>query len=163
MRSRLDCAPVAGEGSGRERLARGVVCLMGLLVVMAWAGIAAASEASPADSGAELGEPVEAIGVVGFDGSEVAVEAARAPIVLAQDGGTSPRELEPAYRAPDPGPPGPYNERERRLYNSDYLFGISRSLARSTIVPAAKAPLFLFSVPLDIVFLPFAAIGGFFG
>ncbi|MFO0691551.1 MAG: hypothetical protein U0900_22835 [Myxococcota bacterium] len=85
------------------------------------------------------------------------------PIVLAQDGGTTPRELEPRYPAPDPGKPGPYNEQEREIWNGDYVFGMSRSLARSTIVPAAKAPLFLFTVPLDVVFLPFALIGGFFG
>ena len=29
-------------------------------------------------------------------------------------------------------------------------------------VPAAKVPLFVLSVPVDIVLLPFAAIGGFF-
>ena len=31
------------------------------------------------------------------------------------------------------------------------------------MVPAAKAPLFLLTVPLDLVLLPFAAIGGLFG
>lgn len=98
-------------------------------------------------------------------GLEVGAEAAPVaePIVLAQDGGTTPRELEPRYPAPDPGKPGPYNEQEREVWNGDYVFGMSRSLARSTIVPAAKAPLFLFTVPLDIAFLPFALIGGFFG
>ncbi len=88
--------------------------------------------------------------------------ASGGPIVLAQDGGTEPRELEPRYEAPAPGPPGPYNEQEREHYNSDYLFGMTRGVANSTMVPALKAPLFLFTVPLDIVFLPFAAIGGFF-
>jgi hypothetical protein len=87
----------------------------------------------------------------------------REPILLAQDGGTEPRELEPAYAPPAPGKPGPYNEAEGPGYNSDYLFGITRATASSTIVPAAKVPLFLLTVPLDIVLLPFAAIGGFFG
>jgi hypothetical protein len=92
-----------------------------------------------------------------------AAEPGAAPIVLAQEGGTEPKELEPRYPAPDPGKPGPYNEQERQGYNSDYLFGITRAVVHSTIVPAGKVPLFLLTVPLDIVFLPFAAIGGFFG
>ena len=40
---------------------------------------------------------------------------------------------------------------------------MTRGLADSTIHPAVKTPLFLFTVPLDLVFFPFAAIGGFFG
>lgn len=95
--------------------------------------------------------------------SDPAASAAREPILLAQDGGTEPRELEPAYAPPAPGEPGPYNEAESPGYNSDYLFGITRATANSTIVPAGKVPLFLLTVPLDIVLLPFAAIGGFFG
>jgi hypothetical protein len=76
-------------------------------------------------------------------------------IVVAQAGGTEPRELEPRYK---PVPP-----EEKSSYNSSYIFGMTRGLADSTIHPAAKAPLFLFTVPLDLVFFPFAAIGGFFG
>ncbi len=95
--------------------------------------------------------------------AEAVTEAGAEPILLAQDGGTEPRELEPAYAPPPPGEPGPYNEAEGQGYNSDYLFGLTRSTARSTIVPAAKVPLFLFTIPLDIALLPFAAIGGFFG
>jgi len=78
-----------------------------------------------------------------------------AGIILAQAGGTEPRELEPRYK---PAPP-----EEKSSYNSSYIFGMTRGLAASTIHPAAKAPLFLFTVPLDLVFFPFAAIGGFFG
>jgi hypothetical protein len=40
---------------------------------------------------------------------------------------------------------------------------MTRGVAASTMVPAAKAPLFVLALPLDIVFLPFAAIGGLFG
>ena len=65
--------------------------------------------------------------------------------------------------SPDPGKPGPYNNEEHQHYNTDYLFGITRAVVRSTIVPAGKVPLFILTVPLDIAFLPFAAIGGFFG
>lgn len=101
--------------------------------------------------------------VIGAEPAPASAEAESAPIVLAQDGGTEPRELEPAYAPPPPGKPGPYNEAEGPGYNSDYMFGITRAVVNSTIVPAGKVPLFLLTVPLDIVLLPFAAIGGFFG
>jgi len=109
--------------------------------------------------------PAAAESVAGQPGgfSDPAVSPAQEPIVLAQHGGTEPRELEPAYAPPAPGKPGPYNEAAGPGYNSDYLFGITRATVRSTIVPAAKVPLFLLTVPLDIALLPFAAIGGFFG
>ena len=48
-------------------------------------------------------------------------------------------------------------------YNSDYLFALSRGLGDAAIHPAGKAPRFIFTVQLDIVLLPCAAIGGFFG
>lgn len=85
------------------------------------------------------------------------------PIVLAQDGGTVPREIEPEYQPVPPKTPGPYNDEEHDLYTTDYLFGMTRGVAGSTMVPALKVPLFLFTIPLDIIFLPFEAIGGFFG
>ena len=47
-------------------------------------------------------------------------------------------------------------------YNSDYIFGMTRGVADSTIIPAVKPLFFLVTIPLDIVFLPFAAIGGVF-
>ncbi|MCP4036849.1 MAG: hypothetical protein GY733_07940 [bacterium] len=47
-------------------------------------------------------------------------------------------------------------------YNSDYIFGMTRGVADSTVIPAVKPLFFLVTIPLDIVFLPFAAIGGFF-
>jgi hypothetical protein len=79
-----------------------------------------------------------------------------APVIeLAQAGGTEPRELEPRYE--------PVQPEEPSWYNSSYIFGMTRSVAHSTMVPAAKVPLFVLTVPLDIVFLPFAAIGGLFG
>jgi hypothetical protein len=78
-----------------------------------------------------------------------------ATIELAQAGGTEPRELEPRYQ--------PVPAEEPGWYNSSYIFGMTRSVAGSTMVPAAKVPLFVLTVPLDIVFLPFAAIGGLFG
>ena len=47
-------------------------------------------------------------------------------------------------------------------YNSEYIFGLTRGVAGSTMVPAIKPLMFLVTIPVDIVFLPFAAIGGFF-
>lgn len=76
-------------------------------------------------------------------------------IQLAQAGGTEPRDLEPRYH---PAPP-----EEKSWYNSSYIFAVTRSVADSTLVPAAKVPLFLLTVPVDLVLLPFATIGGLFG
>lgn len=79
-----------------------------------------------------------------------------APLLrVAQDEGTRPRELEPRYT------PAPVEEPSS--YNSSYIFGMTRGVAESTIHPAGKVPLFVLTVPLDLVFLPFAAIGGLFG
>lgn len=47
-------------------------------------------------------------------------------------------------------------------YDSSYLFGMTKGVANSTMTPAFKPLVFLLTVPLDIVLLPFAAIGGFF-
>ena len=71
------------------------------------------------------------------------------------------------------GPPGPALSgahamassttlEDRSGYDSSFLFAMSRGLAQSTVVTPLKPVLFLFTVPLDIVLLPFAAIGGFF-
>ena len=51
---------------------------------------------------------------------------------------------------------------DRHGYSSEYIFGMTKGLMNSTLEPALKPPLLLLTVPLDIVFLPFAAIGGFF-
>lgn len=74
---------------------------------------------------------------------------------VAQAGGTEPRELEPRYQPAPVEPKGWYNDR--------YLFGMTRGVAESTLHPGAKVPLFALTLPLDLVLLPFAAIGGMFG
>ncbi len=76
------------------------------------------------------------------------IEVAQAP-----DGAA--RELEPRY---EPVPP-----QEKSWYNSSYLFGATRGVAGSTMVPAAKVSLYLLTLPFDLVTLPIAAIGGLFG
>ena len=80
---------------------------------------------------------------------------AEPPLVIAEAQGTEPGELRPRYQ---PVPP-----EEESWYNAGYIFALTGSVARSTLAPAAKAPLFVLTVPLDIVLLPFAAIGGLFG
>lgn len=84
-----------------------------------------------------------------------AADDQRNVIQIAQAPEPSPRELQPRY---EPVPPP-----EKSWYNDSYIFGMTRGVANSTLVPAAKAPLFLLTVPLDLVLLPFAAIGGCFG
>jgi hypothetical protein len=78
--------------------------------------------------------------------------ALAAPAAARAEGDTKP--LEPTHQ---PMPPP-----EKPIYTTDYLFAITRSVTSSTLVPAAQVPLFLFTVPLDLVFLPIEAIAGFF-
>lgn len=87
--------------------------------------------------------------------SAVARDRSITEINVAQAHGTQEGELSPRY---EPVPPQP-----KSSYNSEYLFGMTRGVAQSTVHPAVKVPLFVLTVPLDIVFLPFAAVGGFFG
>ena len=47
-------------------------------------------------------------------------------------------------------------------WTGEYVFGMTKGLMRSTLVPALKPVFLILTVPLDLVFLPFAAIGGFF-
>jgi hypothetical protein len=53
-------------------------------------------------------------------------------------------------------------EQESRGYSTEYIFGMSKAIRRSTLHPALKPAVWLFTVPLDIVLLPFAALGGLF-
>ena len=62
---------------------------------------------------------------------------------------------EPLEATYEPGP-------EQGPYSGRYFFAMSRGLANSTLHPAFAAPLFLVTIPLDIVLLPAAAIAGFF-
>jgi hypothetical protein len=115
----------------------------------------------------QLGAATVLAAVIGVAGAAVAsVEVAdlstpsrpadSAAWCVAQAQGAEQPELEPRYE-PAPLPP------PKSSYNSGYLFGMTRGVAQSTLVPGLKVPLFVITVPLDIVFLPFAAIGGFFG
>jgi len=78
-----------------------------------------------------------------------------AALEVAQMDDAPQRPLEPRYQ---PAPP-----QEKSSYNDSYIFAATRGVANSTMVPAVKVLLFPLTVPIDIVLLPFAAIGGLFG
>jgi hypothetical protein len=113
-----------------------IVCLLALAVVQ----ITVATFASAADDPTQRPEVV------------LAHSNTEGP---AEIGTPESRPLEPRYQPREP--------KEEGWYNGSYIFGMTRGLADSTIAPAGKAPLFLFTIPLDIVLLPFTVIGGLFG
>ena len=47
-------------------------------------------------------------------------------------------------------------------YNDEYIFGLTRGVAGSTMHPAARILVFPVTVPLDFALLPFEVIGGLF-
>ena len=96
-----------------------------------------------------------AIAVLSGNAAAEASDVEANTTVVAQAHGTEQGELDPRYQ---PVPP-----EQKSWYNAGYFFALTRSVAGSTLVPAAKAPLFLLTAPLDLVLLPFAAIGGLFG
>ena len=101
---------------------------------------------------------IAALAVLTLPGSQVMAAPAGGQadtIILAQAGGTEPRELEPRYK---PVPP-----QAESSYNSGYIFALTRGVADSTLHPAAKVTLFPVTVVLDLAYLPFATIAGFFG
>jgi len=77
-----------------------------------------------------------------------------AALQMAQAEEAPRRELEPRYK---PVPPPPQSG-----YSTDYFFAATRGVADSAMAPAAKGLLFCLTIPVDLVLLPFAAIGGFF-
>ncbi|HKA16031.1 MAG TPA: hypothetical protein VKH41_13500 [Myxococcota bacterium] len=62
--------------------------------------------------------------------------------------------LQPTY---EPRPPA-----QKPTYSTDYIFAITRAVTDSTLVPAARVPLYFLSIPTDLVFLPIELIAGFF-
>ncbi len=45
-------------------------------------------------------------------------------------------------------------------YSTEYIFGMTKGVMRSTLTPVLKPAALIFTVPLDIAFLPFAALAG---
>lgn len=54
------------------------------------------------------------------------------------------------------------NLEDNQGYSTEYIFGLTKGVMNSTLQPAFKPAVLILTVPLDIAFLPFAAIGGFF-
>lgn len=75
-------------------------------------------------------------------------------LAQAEGAESQPRELQPRYEPVEPQP--------KSSYNDEYIFGLTRGVVDSAMHPAAKVLLFPLTVPLDLVFLPFSAIGGLF-
>ena len=48
----------------------------------------------------------------------------------------------------------------REGYNSEYIFGMTKAILNSALHPAVKPMACVVTVPLDLVFLPFAALLG---
>jgi uncharacterized protein YceK len=48
-------------------------------------------------------------------------------------------------------------------YNSDYIFAATRGVSEMNVHPALKITIIPVTLVLDVVFLPFAVIAGFFG
>jgi len=86
--------------------------------------------------------------------SRAVVGAVPAPVELVQAEGTEPRESQPRYE--------PTPHQSRNSYNDEYIFGLTRGVADSTMHPVVKILFFPITVPLDLALLPFEAIGGLF-
>ncbi|MEE2679643.1 MAG: hypothetical protein VX546_13770 [Myxococcota bacterium] len=56
-----------------------------------------------------------------------------------------------------------WNAQRRWSYGTDRLMPLTRGLPETGLPPAARWPLYLFTVPFDLVQLPVAAIGGLYG
>jgi hypothetical protein len=47
-------------------------------------------------------------------------------------------------------------------YTNEYVFGMTKAVMGSTLAPAVKPMALIFTIPLDLVTLPFALMGGLF-
>ena len=102
------------------------------------------------------------------DGSEAQVNEALAGAdeMLQPTGEVAIRGVGEPYVGPEPDPkPNRVLEIPHPpwKYDTDYFFGLSRGLFREDVPTGVKAVGLLGSVPLDLVGLPFAALGGFYG
>ena len=56
-----------------------------------------------------------------------------------------------------------WNDRRGWSYGTDQLMPLTRGMDDAGIPPAARWPLYLFTVPFDLMQLPLAAIAGLYG
>jgi hypothetical protein len=80
--------------------------------------------------------------------------ALAAPCLAESQAGSESGTLQATH---EPMPPPP-----KKIYTTDYLFAVTRSVTESTLVPAAQVPLVFLTIPVDVAFLPIEAIAGFF-
>jgi hypothetical protein len=80
--------------------------------------------------------------------------AASLGVELAHNHDGEPRELQPRYESREP--------RGGNSYNDEYIFGLTRGIADSTMHPALKILVFPITVPLDFALLPFEVMAGIF-
>jgi hypothetical protein len=76
-----------------------------------------------------------------------------APLASHAESESGSGTLKPSY---EPAPPAP-----KPVYTTDYLFAITRAVSDSTLVPAARVPLYFLTIPTDVAFLPIELIAGF--
>ena len=157
MRRKHDAHSRRSARQADDRRKSIVITFLTLLLLISIPSLSFADHAAAAESDRSFANTPDA-----SDASDAQIGATTAPdgqIRVAQADGSGnakgSRPLEPRYQPLEPEP--------KSWYNGSYIFGMTRGLADSTIAPAAKGPLFLFTVPLDIAFLPFAVIGGMFG
>lgn len=75
---------------------------------------------------------------------------------LANSPGTGPEASAPHAMAADS-----LDLEDHGTYSGEYVFGMTKAVMRSTLTPALKPAALIFTIPLDLVTLPFAVVGGF--
>ncbi len=122
------------------RLARGVAAALAIAPLVLGAGVSAAgtNAAAPFPAGHFVLMSSGAAHMTTLEAGTLAAAAAP-PFILAQDA---------------------LNLEDDEGYSTEYIFGMSKGIMRSTLVPALKPFVLLFTIPLDLAFLPFAAIAG---
>jgi len=92
--------------------------------------------------------------------------AAAGPGAMCRVAPTSPLDRLLAGAYPSQARHAAYNQdldmRDDTGYNTDYLFAMTKAVASGPVTPFLKPLLFVLTVPLDIITLPFTAIAGFF-
>ena len=75
---------------------------------------------------------------------------------LANSPGTGPEASAPHAMAADS-----LDLEDHGTYSGEYVFGMTKAVMRSTLTPALKPAALIFTIPLDLVTLPLAVVGGF--
>ncbi|HET9063127.1 MAG TPA: hypothetical protein VFO62_07555 [Candidatus Binatia bacterium] len=110
--------------------------------------------------------PVAALVVALVVAIPAPAQAASGSVAVCRVAPASPVDQMLAGAYPSQARHAAYNQtldmRDDTGYNTGYLFAMTKAVASGPITPGLKPLLFLFTVPLDIITLPFTAIAGFF-